>query len=124
MTVVKEAAVGRKDCERVSNCRIKVSQWGYFGFSGQLYLVSDDIPIVPTVHFVIYIPAAGAEGGVRGNEPGRSKARRPVTFECGSPLLHIATLADASQEASSAGLETWIRGRNNGWLTIARRTAH
>ena len=69
-------------------------------------LVSGDIPTIPTVHFVIHIPAAGAEGGVRGNEPGRSKARRPVTFECGSPLLHVATLADASQKASSADLDT------------------
>lgn len=86
-------------------------------------LVSDDISTVPTVHFVRHIPAACAEGGVRGNEPGRSKARRPVTFECGSPLLHVAILADASQKASSAGLETWIRERNNGWLTIARRAA-
>ena len=69
-------------------------------------------------------PGSRCRGGVRGNEPGRSKARRPVTFECGLPLLHIATLADASQKVSSAGLETWIRGRNNGWLTIARRNAH
>ena len=52
-------------------------------------------------------------------QPVRSGARWPVTFECGSPLLHVATLADASQEASSAGLETWIRERNNCWLTIA-----
>ena len=69
-------------------------------------------------------PGSRCRGGVRGNEPGGSKARRPVTFECGLPLLHIATLADASQKVSSAGLETWIRGRNNGWLTIARRNAH
>ena len=71
-------------------------------------MVSDDIPTVPTVHFARHIPAACAEGGVRGNEPGRSRARWPVTFECGSPL-HVATLADASQEASSAlGYESEI----------------
>jgi hypothetical protein len=68
--------------------------------------VSDDIPTVPIVHFARHIPAACAEGGVRAE---RNRARWPVTFECGSPLLHVATLADASQEASSAlGYESEI----------------
>ena len=98
----------RKDCERVANCRIKVSQWVISASAAgcdealRKDLVSDDIPTVPTVHFARHIPAAYAEGGVRGNEPGRSRARRHVTFEC----VHVATLADASQKASPAGLET------------------
>ena len=68
-------------------------------------LVSDDIPTVPTVHFARHIPAACAEGGVRDNE----QSEVAVTFECGPPLLHVATLADASREASSAlGYESEI----------------
>ena len=102
----------------VANCRIRVSQRVISASAVSRNealcrdLVSDDIstvPTVPTVHFARHIPAACAEGGVRGNEPGRSRARWPVTFECGSPLLHVATLADASQEASSAlGYESEI----------------
>lgn len=99
----------------VANCRIKVSQRVISASAVSCNealckdLVSDDIPTVPTVHFARHIPAACAEGGFRGNEPGRSRARWPVTFECGSPLLHDATLADASREASSAlGYESEI----------------
>jgi hypothetical protein len=102
----------RKDCERVANCRIKVSQRVVSASAASCNealrkdLVSDDIPTVPIVHFARHIPAACAEGGVRAE---RNRARWPVTFECGSPLLHVATLADASQEASSAlGYESEI----------------